>query len=433
MNMKYVFFCLLVGLAHTADAELIKPIRPIIQQVEIPIVEVKRHVETLGTSLQELELLEQASQTLAALPPTLNVLNRAKQTVFVEVEVEQGFRAIEREWIILADQKHQLTLDKIGATILTRTSYDALNLILLRFVVPEKYDSKVQLLKLLSLSEDALIGRNHIYQAQSGMGVSDSQGKHMPLCDQAVSVGMIDSAVAVAHSGFAHTTIKVQSFLPETIESPSLHGTAVAGVMVGKEGLLTPLLNKATLYSAAVFHRQSDFSQGATLIAIVQALNWLVAENVPVINMSFTGPNNAILAAAIKTAHAKKITLVGAAGNAGPAALPLYPAAYNNVIAVSAVGHLNTVYRWSNKGEHIDFSAPGVNVLTLNGAGGTGRESGTSMAAPYISAAAACLAVEGKTPQQIFTQLVQRAVDAGQPGKDPVFGYGIIRSLKIQP
>jgi subtilisin family serine protease len=176
-----------------------------------------------------------------------------------------------------------------------------------------------------------------------------------------------------------------------------------------------------------VFYRQSDLSQGATLAAIVDALNWLVSSGVPVINMSFTGPDNAILAAAIDATIAKQVTLVAAAGNEGPAARPLYPAAYENVIAVSAVNREGAIYRWANQGEYIDFTALGVSVLTLQAGEGLGRESGTSMAAPHISAAAACLAAKSKaTPESIYEQLKQLAKDLGESGKDAVFGHGLI-------
>ncbi|WP_351125486.1 S8 family serine peptidase, partial [Shewanella sp. T24-MNA-CIBAN-0130] len=82
------------------------------------------------------------------------------------------------------------------------------------------------------------------------------------------------------------------------------------------------------LYSAEVFYRQSEYAQGATLFAIVEALNWLVSNKIPVINMSLTGPNNAILEASITAAIKQNVLIVAAAGNQGPASQPLYPGAY---------------------------------------------------------------------------------------------------------
>lgn len=65
--------------------------------------------------------------------------------------------------------------------------------------------------------------------------------------------------------------------------------------------------------------------------------------------------------------------------------------------------------------------------MTLKAGGDLGRESGTSIAAPRISAAAACLAAKpNTTPKNIYHALQQQANDLGEVGKDAVFGHGVI-------
>ncbi|EWH07673.1 MULTISPECIES: S8 family serine peptidase [Pseudoalteromonas] len=427
MKIKDVALGTLLLMSSNLYAAVIKPISPIIEQIDPAIERIEDRLDIPRRALPSIDSIQQLATDISALPSRLAILNTVGKPAFIEIETEQGFRAVERQWILLANEQHRAKLEHIGAQIVSRQSYDALGMVLLRFVVPEQFDSKAQLQRLLSIDDAALLGRNHIYQAQQGPLQGVNTHKNRPVCDLPVRVGMIDSALNLAHPGFVGSTIETRSFLPNSVASPDLHGTAVAGVMIGKTAKLSPLLNQATLYSAAVFYRQSDLSQGATLAAIVDALNWLVAAQVPVINLSFTGPDNAILAAAIKATIAQQVTLVAAAGNDGPAALPLYPAAYENVIAVSAVDKNGQIYRWSNKGDYIDFAALGVNVLTLNSGGGVGVESGTSMAAPQVTAAAACLAANPDyTPHSIYNKLVERAVDKGKPGKDSVFGHGSI-------
>jgi subtilisin family serine protease len=203
-------------------------------------------------------------------------------------------------------------------------------------------------------------------------------------------------------------------------------------VLIGNTEELRPLLPQAELYSAEVFYRQSDFSQGATLSAMIEALNWMLEQEVAVINMSLAGPDNNLLRRVISAATDKGAFIIAAAGNEGPAASTVYPAGYENVIAVSAFDEQHQPYRWSNRGEYIDYSALGVNVLSAQPQQSVGKESGTSMAAPVVSAALACLLFEHTAHNilnraTVLAQLLDQAVDLGPKGRDPVFGVGAIQ------
>ena len=79
--------------------------------------------------------------------------------------------------------------------------------------------------------------------------------------------------------------------------------------------------------------------------------------------MSFAGPYDPLLSRALKKAHDKGIVLIAAAGNAGPQSPPLYPAADENVIAVTAVDENDKLLPQANQGPHVALAAPGVNVL----------------------------------------------------------------------
>jgi subtilisin family serine protease len=110
----------------------------------------------------------------------------------------------------------------------------------------------------------------------------------------------------------------------------------------------------------------------------------------------------------------------------------VFPAGYEDVIAVSAIDQHQQPYRWSNQGTYIDYSALGVNVLTAQSQRRTGRESGTSMAAPVVSAALACTLARIKsaatvTRSEVLSALAEKAIDLGPPGKDPIFGLGAIQ------
>ena len=81
--------------------------------------------------------------------------------------------------------------------------------------------------------------------------------------------------------------------------------------------------------------------------------------------------------------------VVAAVGNDGPSARPLYPAAFEPVVAVTAVDRRKNIYRWANQGPQVDFAAWGVSTPVALAKGGYGEESGTSFAAPIVAAAIA--------------------------------------------
>lgn len=423
------YFCTTSVLANLVPVEqVIQQLNPIEQRIESSINRNQRLPKIIPqTSVAELK--KQVSQPLQHLPEVVNIKVNNQGNALVDVEVENGFRAIQRQWLLMANAEQLSALKQHDVTIIAVKNYSALGMSLVRFNVAENIDSKAQLIKTLNLTDPSLLDRNHIYQAQTSSTTLTDPAAYLPqpFCQHSTQIGIIDSAVNKQHSAFTDASIVSRRFLPDGLTSPALHGTAIAGLLVGKSNKLTPLLANAKLYSAEVFYRQSEFAQGATLFAIVEALDWLTQEQVKVINMSLTGPDNAILKTSIAAAIKQHSLIVAAAGNEGPAAQPLFPAAYQSVIAVSAIDNKNQLYRWSNNGDYIDFSALGVNVFTALGNGEFGKESGTSMAAPHVSAALSCLLVKHKNNKaNALAALTSLAHDLGEQGKDSRFGYGAI-------
>lgn len=383
-----------------------------------------------------------STEPLNALPATLAITTSAGKNLWLDVEVESGFRAVQRQWLLLADDSSKKRLIEHGALIITESRYAGLGMALLRFNVPEALDSKQALSQILSTQAALSLARNHIYQAQSQTSQPENESllrHHIdnekvtplsrvnPACELAVKVGLVDSAIDTKHKAFKHADITAKSFLPDDLATSLQHGTVIASLLVGKTTQLVPLLPQGKIYSSQVFYQQSDYAQGATLSAIIAGVNWLLEQNVQVINMSLAGPDNQILHSVLSAAIAKGAIVIAAAGNEGPAAPPMYPAAYQEVIAVSAIDKHQQPYRWSNRGDYVDYSALGVNVLTAQSGQRVGRESGTSIAAPYVTATLACLALTyGKNKQNLLDKLNDLAIDLGPKGKDPIYGVGAI-------
>jgi subtilisin family serine protease len=145
-------------------------------------------------------------------------------------------------------------------------------------------------------------------------------------------------------------------------------------------------------------------------------------------NLSLGGPRNLILEAAIGRVLGAGIPVVAAAGNDGPDAPPVYPAAQEGVIAVTAVDADRRVYRKANRGDYIRFAAPGVDVPVPR-MDQEAYVSGTSFAAPLVTAAlvAARQAGPARPWPDVIRQLEQAAQDLGAPGRDATFGAGLVQ------
>ena len=235
---------------------------------------------------------------------------------------------------------------------------------------------------------------------------------------------MVDTAVDLAHPAFKGGRVTQRSFLPAGVSRAKAgHGTAVASLLVGGERL--GLLGGARLYAAAVFRKRGDDGANTDAELAVRALDWLVGQGVAAINLSFGGPRNRILEAAVLRVEQRGIEVLAAAGNGGADAPPVYPAAQAGVIAVTALDARLQPYAHANHGAYIAFAAPGVDVWAAAPGGGGKYESGTSYAVPFATAvvAAAKAAQPAAAPAALEQSLAARAQDLGAPGRDPVFGW----------
>jgi subtilisin family serine protease len=237
-------------------------------------------------------------------------------------------------------------------------------------------------------------------------------------------VGVIDTAVARAHPRLAGAVAETRSFAAGRAEDGS-HGTQVAYV-AARHG--------ARVTAADVFAADRAGRPAASADAIVRALDWLVARRVPVLNLSIEGPPNAAVALAVRRAQAAGVLVVAAAGNGGPAAPPAYPAAYPGVVAVTAVDDRRRIYRYANQGPYVSFAAPGVDVVSAAMPDGETRVSGSSFAAPVVASllAARLRTPDARSASTALASLRASARDLGRPGRDPVYGWGLIEPASPQ-
>lgn len=250
-------------------------------------------------------------------------------------------------------------------------------------------------------------------------------------CGMPPRIGMVDTGLNADHDALRGARIRVHRIQPGDQLPPSdkLHGTAVAALLVGQSDTRAPgLVPHAELVAVDAFHKVGG-DERMDAFALVEALDYLTVQQVGIVNLSISGPPNQTLRQQLRRMERGGIVLVAAAGNGGPAAKPAYPAAYRPVIAVTAVDRRAQVYRRANRGRHIDLAAPGVDVWTAASISGRRNKTGTSYAAPFVTAAAALLlqAEPGLSVAEIRSRMENSAEDLGMAGPDEVFGHGLIQ------
>jgi subtilisin family serine protease len=245
-------------------------------------------------------------------------------------------------------------------------------------------------------------------------------------------VGLVDAGIDADHPALQATALHRQGC--DGRAHPSAHGTAVASLLVGRGSGFRGALPAGALWAADVY---CDAPTGGSVEAIARALAWMARERVAVINVSLVGPPNALLERAVAALVARGHLLVAAVGNDGPAAPPLYPAAWPGVVGVTGTDTRRRVLPEAGRGAQVMFAAPGAD-LAAAALGDTrfAEVRGTSFAAPLVAGllaerlaqpdpAAAALALDA---------LGNSAIDLGTPGRDPVYGLGLVGdALRVAP
>lgn len=313
----------------------------------------------------------------------------------------------------------------------------------LRLTIPDGAVLEAARDEVRALQTEAIVDFNHFYRLQQN--ATECKGPH---CDQfsllaleggadisatcgiGARIGIIDTGINPDHETFIDSRLEVISQAP-TDKSPSgaQHGTAIAALLVGSRASRSPgVLPQAEVIAVDAFHAEGHDVR-SDVFTLLHAMGTLSNQGVQVINMSFAGPPNVLLERAIMRLHESQIVIVAAAGNDGPSAPPVFPAAYESVIAVTAVDRYSEVYRRAGRGPHVDFAAPGVNVWTAASVRGARAKSGTSFAAPFVSAAVSLILTQkpDSSINDITQSLADSALDLGESGYDEVFGHGLVQ------
>jgi hypothetical protein len=175
------------------------------------------------------------------------------------------------------------------------------------------------------------------------------------------------------------------------------HGTHVAGIAAASTDNLTGVAGVA--FDAPLLPvKVLDSTGNGNAAGVAAGITWATDHGAQVINLSLGSTSySQAVCDAVTYATANGALVVAAAGN-NDSATPFYPAACPGAIGVGATDSFDTVPYWSDTGSaNVFVSAPGVNILSTYLGGGYQTESGTSMAAPFVSGLAELLFAQSQS------------------------------------
>jgi type VII secretion-associated serine protease mycosin len=251
-----------------------------------------------------------------------------------------------------------------------------------------------------------------------------------------VTVAVLDSGVDGHHPDLVGQVLPGTDFVNPGGDGQADavgHGTTVAALIAGRnddaEGI-EGLAPKAKILPVRVLDADNRYSDART---VANAVRWAVDHGAGVVNLSLGGSERSPeLADAIDYAFERDVVVVACTGNEMPpeADLVWYPAREPGVLAVTGLDHTTANRLWPGAltGKQTVLAAPASEMDGAKPGGGYTSVSGTSFAAPLVSAAAAL--VRSKWPQMsaadVVNRLIRTATDIGDPGRDDVFGFGIV-------
>ena len=216
--------------------------------------------------------------------------------------------------------------------------------------------------------------------------------------------------------------------MPGNASDGMVHGTEVAGI-IASHAALTGVAPQARILAVRAFAKGGGRTAVAgTTYDILAGTEWAVKHKAQVVNMSFAGPPDPDLSREVAEGLRRRVVFIAAVGNEGKAAKPSYPAAYENVIPVTATDRTDAVFKDASRCTTTCVAAPGVDIFAAAPAGAYRYDSGTSMAAAQISGVVALLldAKPGLDPKAVRDLLVETAKHLSPPDPDGSSIAGIV-------
>ncbi|WP_409299892.1 S8 family peptidase [Peribacillus sp. SCS-155] len=260
-----------------------------------------------------------------------------------------------------------------------------------------------------------------VIQAEQGWDISRGS--------KDIVIAVVDSGVDLHHpdlrgrltSGY---NVLANNHIPDDDNG---HGTHVAGIIASETNNARGVAG-LTWYNKIMPVKAMGAKGYGTTFDVAKGIIWATDHGADVINLSLGNYQpSAVMHEAVQYAFRKNVVIVTAAGNDNTDQ-PSYPAAYPEVLSVAAVDYQGNRAPFSNFGEHVDVSAPGVEIPSTYFHQQYAALSGTSMASPHVAALAGL--IKSKNPDlkntDIMKNIGRTSYDLGAAGVDQYYGSGLI-------
>nr|WP_307872752.1 type VII secretion-associated serine protease mycosin [Actinoplanes ovalisporus] len=250
-----------------------------------------------------------------------------------------------------------------------------------------------------------------------------------------VTVAVIDSGVDADHPDLQGQVLPGLDLVDDKGDGDTDlvgHGTTVSGIIAGRsddESGVVGIAPKAKILPVRVLDEDNRYNDA---LIVAKGVRWAVDKGAKVINLSLGGNgSSAALAAALDYAFAKDVVVIACTGNTSASSSTgvWYPAREPGVLAVAGMERDGTTL-WSGSitGKETVVTAPATQLVGANTGGDYWKVQGTSFAAPMVSATAAL--IRSRWPDmpagEVINRIIRTAKDKGAPGRDPVFGFGLV-------
>lgn len=283
--------------------------------------------------------------------------------------------------------------------------------------------------------------------AQWALTALDIEAAHQATRGAGVTIGIVDTGVDATHPDLDGSVLPGMSTwddkgdgLADTVG----HGTSMASLLVGHghggggDGILG-IAPEAKVLPVSAYPTDYDPSKSDTEVGrqiedgFVKGIRWLADQNVDVILVAAGGsPSDEELAAVEYATERKNVPIVAAAGNTsdsvGGDVVVQAPAMYDQVFGVSGTTRDGDFWTGSVEGGQVSLAAPAQDIISAKAGGGYTTDSGTSSASAMVAGTVALMKAQWPDMawEDIEWRITETADDAGDPGSDKQFGYGIV-------
>jgi subtilisin family serine protease len=278
--------------------------------------------------------------------------------------------------------------------------------------------------------------------AQWHLDLLDLPAAHAVTRGGGVVVALVDTGVDATHPDLHHNLLPGVDLVDPTNPdawTPGGNGTALAGIIAGHGNRLSDhqpgnrgvlgVAPEASLLPVRAINPDQTVSEN--IDRSVEGIVWAAGNGADVIVYTAGAASAQRFAAAVEAALAADAVLVAAVGDRPDLTAIGYPAADPGVVAVTGLDRDGEPTRTSLTGPEVTLAAPAVEITTTGPRHLYTEATGTSTAAAMAAGVVALIRARypDLSAEEVIHRLVSTVDDAGAPGRDERYGYGVLNPV----